>query len=346
MKNKTFSRIFIIVLVCLLLLPVLSSCALDNSDYFEYITYLEENCAQWTLSDNGNKLIKDEKVYHKTDLDCNLDPMYVYLFYNEIYLWESRYFASVEAPGDTSDSEIVWFYDSYEDGYIVYTTEEGAQKLKEFENGNYSAAAIVSPDPVERRSMELSLLEEIDAEFNGAASKTEKDVTELKNTERLDVRVYDSTKSFYKVYGALYLIDGGWYYVNYDSLGNEYFDADGNFSYRRGTVELCRLSGDLSSEIDSAADMQRSYTVYTYEEDEHITYEEFKGEDPPASFGILTFWVVYAIICFALPAAFAVLGCVLARSEKLGKPKYWYLLSLIALFWIVLSLIIMIIMLA
>ena len=154
--------------------------------------------------------------------------------------------------------------------------------------------------------------------------------------------VYDGTESFCKKYGALYLIDEAWYYINYDTLENDKFDADGNFSYRRGTVELSKLSDELAKKIDIANDSKDIlYTVYTYEEDEFV--EDFEHEYFDESFGVALFWVVFSLVCLALPAFIAVGAFIVARLDKLGRPKYWYIVSLIALVWIVSSVALMII---
>ena len=337
MKKKIIS----LILASIFLLPLLSSCALSNADYIEYVDYIEENCVQWSLSEDGKELSNGERVYKYLGDDYKIDPMYAYQFYNAVEL--ETYYAYVEAPGKEKDSEIVWVCDEYEDGYMVFATEKGAAALKEFENGKYYSAIIMSPE-YSWSGIDLSLLKELDGASTQADNKLKEDVTALKDIERFEIRVYDSTESFYKTYGAIYHIEDSWYYVNYDSLSNEHFDADGNFSYRRGSVELSKLSESVARKIKSAKNrLNVLYTAYLYERDEHITYEEYGEED--TSLGIVVFWVVYVLVCLVLPAAFAVFGCILARIEKLGRPKYWYILSLIALIWIVLSVVLMIILL-
>lgn len=342
MKKKIFLRILVVILACLMLLPLLCSCAAGSRDYTEYASYMEESCEQWTVSDDGSKLASGEKVYKRIDTDCKIEPMYAYRFYNMVSLDESGfYMAWVEVPSKEAESEIAWLKGDYEDSYIVYATEKGEAALKEFETGKYYCATLVNPESA-WNFVDISLLEDLDGASIEDGNKKQTDVTDLKDIERLELRVYDSTESFYKAYGALYNIEESWYYVNYDSLGNEYFDADGNFSYRRGTVELSLLNDALSKKINAACEhLEVLYTVYTYEESEYMTYSEYQGED--SSLGVVIFWVVYALLCFALPAAFVVLGCVFARIEKFGRPKYWYVVSALALAWILVSIVLAIV---
>jgi hypothetical protein len=268
--------------------------------------------------------------------------MYAYCFYNTVFTDEDGFYsASVEAPGKEADSEIVWLRGNYDGVYMLYATQKGAEDLKEFEEGKYYSAVIIDPESA-WNDIGLSVIDEIDAESKNSSEKITADVTDLKNVERLDIRVYDETESFYKTYGALYQMKGNWFYVNYESLGNEHFDADGNFSYRRGSVELSKLSDALSKRIHSFNEGKKLlYTVCTYEDQQYGSYNEYDSYDP--TLGIVIFWVVYSLICFALPAAIAVLGCVLARLKPLGRPKYWYIVSLIAVIWIVLSVALMIV---
>ena len=52
-------------------------------------------------------------------------------------------------------------------------------------------------------------------------------------------------------------------------------------------------------------------------------------------FAYFMFWSTFLFISFILPAFLCILGVVLARSASRGHPKYWYILSIIALVWIV-----------
>jgi hypothetical protein len=57
------------------------------------------------------------------------------------------------------------------------------------------------------------------------------------------------------------------------------------------------------------------------------------------------FWGTFALIGLILPAALAVVGVVLARSEARGKPTYWYGLSIVCGAWLVFSIALMVLLL-
>jgi hypothetical protein len=133
--------------------------------------------------------------------------------------------------------------------------------------------------------------------------------------------------------GAVYRLDDGKdYYVHYLSLGNQYFDAEGNFSYRSGSVSLTVLGEDLSRELDKVREqvVPNGYTYYEYEDSETPLFSE------------TTFWVLYSIMGFVAPVPLFILGLVLSYSKKPGYPKYWRILSVIAALWILFAAILMI----
>ena len=124
------------------------------------------------------------------------------------------------------------------------------------------------------------------------------------------------------------MLDGAYYYVNYLTLGNQYFDADGNFSYRSGTVGLIALNSAQSATVQGAVESQSyRYAEYEWEDDEWI------DDDVSAGF----FWVMLVLFGFLMPIPFLVIGLVLPNSAKRGYPKYWYVLAVIAVVWMILA---------
>ncbi|MBQ8408332.1 MAG: hypothetical protein IJY39_05650 [Clostridia bacterium] len=57
------------------------------------------------------------------------------------------------------------------------------------------------------------------------------------------------------------------------------------------------------------------------------------------------FWITFILLCFVAPIPFLIVGIVFARSEKRGYPKYWYILSLIAALWLLVSTLLLIVLL-
>lgn len=157
------------------------------------------------------------------------------------------------------------------------------------------------------------------------------DVRELKQTPYYEILVYGPHNSYYEVYGAIYLISDSYYYLNYSMLGNQHFDADGNFSYRSGEVTL--------KNVDACRAAIAAAVVEITAEDFVETEEDFGESEELAQF---FFWVGFVFLGFLLPIPFLLLGIFLPLSQKLGKPRYWRLLTWLAIAWMALSLLLMI----
>ena len=56
---------------------------------------------------------------------------------------------------------------------------------------------------------------------------------------------------------------------------------------------------------------------------------------------MVAFWIMYALAGFAMPAAFAIVSGVVANKAKLGRPRYWYVGSVIGGIWIIIAVILM-----
>ena len=73
-------------------------------------------------------------------------------------------------------------------------------------------------------------------------------------------------------------------------------------------------------------------TEYAHDHDEE--YIDVYGEVSASPFG---FWFCFILIGFIFPIPFLVLGLVFPRSQAMGYPKYWYVLSIIAGIWMLVS---------
>lgn len=207
---------------------------------------------------------------------------------------------------------------------------------------------------------DVSMLETLD---ELAASGTEgllMDVRELADAECFEIVERSGLEE--TVYGAIYDMNGTYYYLNYVNLGNQHFDADGYFSYRSGEVVLTNAE-TYRAGIEEIIDAMYGYVdpqgegYYPgisigqnqvierpiYDENGNITgyVTEVKGWRSNRLETIL-FWVGCVLLGLVAPVPFLVLGLVLSRSKKLGYPKYWRILSLIAIVWMVLAVVLMI----
>lgn len=171
---------------------------------------------------------------------------------------------------------------------------------------------------------DVILLESLDELASSGTENFLIDVRELAQMECYEIiyrNGYEET-----VYGAIYLMNGEYYYLNYVNLGNQHFDADGYFSYRSGEVMLTRAE-TYRDGIKNA--------LYP------LTEEFWSGAAEETVYGeevsMIFFWIGFVLLGFVTPIPFFVLGILLSRSKKLGYPKYWLILTYIAAAWFVLS---------
>ena len=172
--------------------------------------------------------------------------------------------------------------------------------------------------------LEVSLLESLDELASSGTESFLIDVRKLAAMECYELVVYRGFEE--TVHGAIYVSDGAYYYLNYVNLGNQHFDANGYFSYRSGEVMLTRAEayrGGIKEALDP------------------LTEESWPGSAEGVLYDgkavMVLFWIGFALLGFIAPIPFFVLGILLSRSKKPGSPKYWRILSYIAVAWFALS---------
>ena len=280
-----------------------------------------KNYVKWEMSDDEMTLTGDGVVYtrYNTPAAFYVDAQTVYRY--EKYL--SQYSDYISAP--YKDADFVWITNNYYEPVIYCATDDARAALDRFfagegeyhitdgyygENADISdkvAAAVISAD---------------------GATRTE-DVVSLKYDKHFELALYDETHTFYYTLGMLFRIDGSYWYVDYSSLVNQHFDADGNFSFRSGEVTLYAVDGAYTDYIDDAEDdMEYTYTDYSWED-----YDPYYENDD-TEVSMTVFFVSYSILGFVIPLAIGVLTVVFAQFKKLGKPKYLYSVTTVCAVWI------------
>ena len=164
-----------------------------------------------------------------------------------------------------------------------------------------------------------------------------------------EITVHDQTETKAYQHGAIYIMPNGkYYYVCFEDLDNSYFDADGYFSYRMGSVPAYELDEKSRQNIDECiASMTPKLHEKIFEEDliadNSYDYDYYDHLDPNFKFGsIVCFFAITIIVGIMIPAALIVLGIVFARSKKTNQAKCWYALSASAALWLLSALLFLI----
>jgi hypothetical protein len=132
------------------------------------------------------------------------------------------------------------------------------------------------------------------------------------------------------------------YYLNYDRLSNEYFDADGEFSYRRGSVDIYEVNNTemYGAILDAEDNMRDTYKGVEYEDDSAFLGD--LGFDVDGKIvSLVIFWFIFVAIGIILPVWPLIKGIKNSRSDKHARKRYWLFASLASLVIIVIDVVIM-----
>lgn len=314
MKLKTAKRI-VCLPICLLLCALLSVTVLAGE-------------AEWSLSYDEETLTFGTYTF---DL---YDPLFPVRLVGEKAYYYNYALEDYRAVETNAESNAV--YASIKG--TVYAADKGAEALDRLMDGEAASYMLASVPgacaPIANDLVTMLTKAPEDAE------KRTFDVRDLENALYYRLLGVESYGFYGCAYGAVYKYEGEFYYIHYMDLGNQCFDADGNFSYRRGTVEGVKLEGDLVASLHTVGQNM------TYRPLEYIDAGEKKNFDDTADYfdsARSAFVVGMVVFGFMIPTPLLIVGLVFPRSAKRGYPKYWYILAGVAALWMVLSVLLMVI---
>ena len=290
---------------------------LTLTQIFSLVSFADDGeNVKWMLSADRQLLMGyGGKTYYQTEItsDIYIDPQLVIEYDNEV-VTGTVYSAS-------EDPEVVWIENEYGE-LTLYATESASVNIKKFEGGKYQGYRIWDYSSSYTRKCALldkSVVEQMNAAgVTTVATVVTVGVAMIKNMPYYEITSFDPSGVFARDIGRVFAdADGKLYYVCYANLDNSYFDADGNLSYRSGAITLTVLEGTAEATVTQA-----TANMVTYD----VEYQE-EGADADA---VSVFWVFFVFGGILLPIAFIVAGCVLATSDKRGRPKYWYSIAIVA----------------
>ena len=284
-----------------------------------------DELVDWTMSEDEKTLIVGDESYtiyqgYIAPSD-KLLPKYKFLYDKEL-----DYYYRLIRNNDNMDIMIV--SPSSNDIEYVFVNNQGKLSLDEFAKGNFSSYIIANKSFTSYMDISNQWVEGLD----GGAT-VEIAVRTLKDCTVYNVLGYDSTRTLTHIVGGIYETESGYYFINYDKLPNNYFDADGNFSFRQGVVNAYKLNTMQGSDIDSYR-KNATYFQTKYEED---VYEEIQHSGFSKGQHIAIFVLVTAIFGFIIPLVPAVIGIIRIVTHKAKNPKRWYLMFVSCGIWVLLA---------
>ncbi len=294
MKKKIITILFALLLMSALCFVV------QADDYTE-----------WTISNDGSTLLLDDTAYELYE---------GYLFPSDefapevTFIYENRFYLS-ELRRNEENLDILYVSGDF------YVTENGKKALDNFIDGNFSQYKICDKYFDRYSNTSLNWINSLDG------GKIEAfDVRDLANVSNYYVVGYDKTGTVAHIIGAIYYVNNSFYFINYDKLSNNYFDANGNFSYLRGTVNAYKLNDVQANDVRSYYDNMKSFDTVR---EEGAQFDGLSNE-----FFVAIFVIITAVFGYIIPLIPAIIGAVKITKGTTQNPKRWYLLLILCGLWI------------
>lgn len=314
-----------------------------------------ENGVQWIyINADHTKLSGDGVTYEQVDLP---EQWQLLRLIGEKYVYMNSprgYATGSEQTGETIYSYekggyLVYVYDTAHDEVALYCESGKLTTLKAYFEGIegkhvvryvYSSTQNFNPNDNYYDINDAFAGELLSLSQKGNGVKT--DVTQLKDCTLYELRFHDHSGLLSTLRGAVYeLSDGSYGYVDYSTLDNSHFDADGNFSYRQGEVTVYPIDdffSDLKRNSDRVYSLKKSNTYEINEYDNGMgIIGGIGGSNHTKDSAIASFWIIFVMVGYLLPVAPLVLGLVFANSKKMSHPKRWYVVAGMAVLWMVLA---------
>ena len=283
---------------------------------------------KWTVSNDGATLSDGTNTYEyygTYDKNEYEKGLILGTYHYENYVWFDGASHSVRSYEKGGDILSLYAYDKPEK---LYVTPKGKEILDAYFGGKNPKYKLWT-SRTEAAEFDAIVFELLQKKYIFGGNHQTIDVTELKNWHSYELTMHDELFYFTRTVGAIHINDSGdVFFIDYDSLGNQYFDANGDFSFRKGTVEALRVDDEMSKYVMSSKSNSEHIEAKASWEDSGLTY----SEEEAASLTPV-FYVGLILLGFVFPLPFLVIGIVFPRIKKFGKPKYWYILAISSGVW-------------
>lgn len=335
--KKHRKQLLCLLLCCVLLLPI-PCFAATAADMLP-----EERYVKWTLSEDRKTLTGNGKTYtHYQNSDLGAT----------VILSERRYHFATEfsfrppniegeeeictVQSSGPNSELAWI--EWQDHITVYATSRAAQRLDELIEGKAESYRLLD-ESYNQTAVEDSLMNTLQA-LRSSPNAVGKlyHASVLGGKEPYRVGGVDANQSFMCVYGLVYEMADGYYYLD---IAGDNIDYTGNSFSVGKSYRLYKLDTDTAKTLDGLLERLEYHPLeHVYEEREvreEIEREQLAQSEKPtgeerSQGGFVALFVIFGLIP---PAVALVFGLLLPRSKRLRHPKHWYVIAYAAMLWLV-----------
>lgn len=344
-------------LVCLGLVLMLFASMAISAMAFTSPEPTNANAVNWQLSDDGKTLTGNGVKYDLYTLPSGVelfDGTAMYYYQNTV-TWAGK---TYDVRSYAKAGYVVWLINRYDSHaplrfYVMEGHEEDLASfakddadMKTYAGGLFERNVQIPQNGYVKLSTDAAASLEMLAK-NEQSDKGTIDVTTLQKLDRVQILgLQNDTKALAKVLGDLYFFDDGQLgYVSYAQLDNSHFDADGYFSYRKGSVTVYTVDSthakQLKHDIENAVYYSPQYNYEAYE-GEQVSPDVDTDYDYTQS-TVKIFWITFVFLGYLLPIAPLVIGLIFALGNKMSHPRRWFVVSGLSGAWLLLSIILTII---
>lgn len=315
MKNakKMFALMLCIILSLSMLLPVSAS---DEA----------EEKPEWVISEDMNTLTYGDRVYERVEISWGvwLRSNYYYQ-YRQMLEIETGTRTQIRHPiltDEQGEEEILWdivFLDNeYNANYqplAVYVNTKSKHIIDDFNAGNYaqyelgwySRSAVIEESAVK-------------AWLNATPDLSVK-AQDLTDAPYHYVFAYDQTLTICKVFGVIFEVNGGYFYVD----GAYCLDFEGYLALRPGDLPALQLQGQDAALVADATERFVSHS---------LKYKTEEAEPVESSVAMAGFLLIASPLLFILPVLLLALGIVMRCLKKIPNRKRWNTVIILSSVWL------------
>ena len=316
--------LFCLLVICSLLL-VLVGCD-GYSEFDDSYTIWDIPDGGATLSDGTNTFTK----YGELPLGMRLENG-CFAYNNPAVLDGELY--SVYAGSQKSSIRYIYEYTYGITAYV--SNDEDKARLDSFLSGDAATVRVIDYGMYDYFLADMELVNKLDA-LN--TKKINVAVRKLMTATCYDIVFFDSEDVLAYTHGAIYEYEGELYYINYDKLGNNYFDSYGSFSFGRGTVDMYKLSDEINDILsEKLENMDDYYDFYTWEDD--VVLDEDEMTPAEAIVAIVLIVTVLGILLPLVPLAIGII--VLIKKKGKVESSTYVLIGALAL-WVIAGILLLI----
>lgn len=336
---KNFKKLSALVLTCCLMaalcLPVFAEIVSSGST-----VPIDEEYG-WNYDADSGELSHGDWVYSEYFMPSGYWVISQYLYsyedgirldaYDNYDLLIEQILPDPEIPEVSNDIVFISSSNFPKDSDRVFVTRDGKALLDSFVAGEYATYQFTKGS-----HYRVDIAEQYQKDLSDMTPSMTLDVRTLRSAKEYPIVGIDKSGNFAHVIGAVYgTVDGnGYVYVDYDSLPDNYLDADGTLSFRGGEVPAYPLNasvvGELVYELENYGTSHYTtiITAYTFEQQENDM------EQTPA---LILFSVMLIPFLFIAPLLTLILGVVLSLIKKIPGRKRWSALILTSGLWLLCS---------